>query len=141
MTTLQTKPNIPRRFFAGLIDYTLVIGLFYAFLFSFGVPESDGEYTIKGFITLVPIALWFLILILPEVVLGATIGNLIVGLKPKSLTKNTGELSVGQSIGRHLFDVLDMVPLIGIVTIKNTARNQRLGNLWAETIVVENNQK
>ena len=88
MTVLQTTPNIFRRCIAGLIDYALVIGFFYSYLFSFGKPDTDGEYTIKGLLTLVPILLWFIIIILPEVVLGATLGNSIVDLKPRSLTKN-----------------------------------------------------
>lgn len=87
MTEFQTKPNILRRCIAGLIDYTLVVGFFYAYLFSFGKPDSDGEYTIKGLLTLVPMLLWFIIIILPEDAFGATLGNSIVGLKPKSLTK------------------------------------------------------
>ena len=143
MTKFGTKPNILKRFIAGLIDYTLVIGFFYAFIFSFGELDKDGEYTIKGLITLVPIIFWFIIIIFPEVVYGATLGNLIVGLKPKSLTQNNGELSIGQSIRRHLLDCIDMFPfgLIAIIIIKNTKRNQRLGDIWAETIVVEINQK
>ena len=88
MTALHTKPNLFRRCIAGLIDYTLVIGFFYAYLFTFGKPDNDGEYTIKGWLTLVPMMFWFIIIILTEVFIGATLGNSIVGLKPKSLTKN-----------------------------------------------------
>jgi len=78
MTELQTKPNILRRFIAGLIDYTLVIGFFYVFIFSFGTPDNDGEYTIKGLLTLVPILFWFIVIIFTEVTFGATVGNSIV---------------------------------------------------------------
>lgn len=137
MIALQTKPNLLRRFIAGLIDYTLVIGFFYAYIFSFGTPDTDGEYTIKGQLALVPMLFWFILIILTEVFLGATLGNSIVGLKPRSLTKISGELSIGQSIRRHLLDGIDMFPfgLIGIITITKTDRNQRLGDIWAETIV------
>ncbi len=143
MTEIKTKPNILRRFIAGFIDYTLVSGFFYAFIFSFGEPDDDGEYTIKGLLTLVPILFWFIIIILPEVILGATLGNSIVDLKPKSLTKGNGELSIGQSIKRHLLDLIDMFPfgLIAILTIRNTDRNQRLGDIWAKTVVMNTSQK
>jgi uncharacterized RDD family membrane protein YckC len=75
-----------------------------------------------------------------EVLLEATLGNSIMGLKPKSLIKNNGELSFSQSLKRHLLDPIDMFlfGLIGIITIKNTDRNQCLGDIWAKIIVTEN---
>jgi uncharacterized RDD family membrane protein YckC len=83
------------------------------------------------------------IIVLPEVFLGATLGNSIVGLKPISLTRNNGELSLSQSIKRHILDPIDMFPfgLIAIITIKNTDRNQRLGDIWAKTVVTEIDNK
>ncbi len=143
MTELNTKPNLLRRFIAGLIDYTLVFGFFSAFVYSFGSPNDEGGYSVTGLLTFVPMIFWFIIIILLEVIYGATIGNSIVGLKPKSLTKNNGELSFEQSVKRHLLDLIDMFPfgLIAIITIKNTDRNQRLGDIWAKTIVTEINQK
>jgi hypothetical protein len=48
------------------------------------------------------------------------VGNSIVGLEPKSLTRNNGQLTFSQSFKRHLLDPLDMFPfgLIGVITIK-----------------------
>jgi uncharacterized RDD family membrane protein YckC len=143
MTQLKTKPNLLKRFIAGLVDYALVFGFFYAFIYAFGEPNNEGGYRVTGFLALVPEAFWFIIIILFEVIFGATLGNTIVGLKPKSLIKNNGELSLGQSVKRHLLDPIDMFPfgLIAIITIKNTDSNQRLGDIWAKTIVTETNQK
>ena len=47
-----------------------------------------------------------------------------------------------QSFKRHLLDPIDMsmFGLIAIIIIKNTNYNQRLGDLWAKTIVVKNNK-
>jgi uncharacterized RDD family membrane protein YckC len=134
-----TKPNLLKRFIAGFTDYLLVYSFFFAFVYSFGEPNNEGGYSVTGILALVPILFWFAIIVLTEVFLGATIGNSIVGLKPKSLTKNNGELSLSQSIKRHLLDPIDMFPfgLIGIMVIKNTDRNQRLGDIWAKTIVTE----
>lgn len=63
--------------------------------------------------------------------------------KESDYEKSNGELSIGQSIRRHLLDVVDMFPLglIAIITIKNSDRNQRLGDILAETIVIGNQQK
>lgn len=134
-----TKPNLLKRFIAGLIDYLFVYGFFFAFVYSFGKPNDEGGYSVTGILGLVPIIFWFAIVVLTEVFFGATLGNSIVGLKPKSLTKNNGELSFSQSIKRHLLDPIDMFlfGLIAIITIKNTDRNQRLGDIWAKTIVTE----
>ncbi len=79
---------------------------------------------------------------------GATLGNLFVGLKPVSIRKpadsstfsETDEkLTFEQSLKRHLLDPIDMFffGLIGIITIKNTDKNQRLGDIWGNTIVVK----
>ena len=139
MAEYITKPNLLKRFIACLIDYLLVYGFFFAFVYSFGKPNDEGGYSVTGILSLIPIIFWFVIIVLIEVFFGATLGNSIVGLKPKSLTKNNGELSFSQSIKRHLLDPIDMFPfgLIAIITIKNTDRNQRLGDIWAKTIITE----
>lgn len=139
MTEYRTKPNLLKRFIAGLIDYLLVYGFFFAFVYAFGEPNNEGGYSVTGTLSLIPFVFWFLIIVFTEVFLGATLGNALVGLKPQSLTKSNGELSLSQSIKRHLLDPIDMFPfgLIAIITIKNTDRNQRLGDIWAKTIVTE----
>ncbi len=139
MTAYRTKPNLLKRFIAGLIDYLLVYGFFFAFVYAFGEPNNDGGYSVTGILSLIPFVFWFLIIVLTEVFLGATLCNALVGLKPQSLTKSNGELSLSQSIKRHLLDPIDMFPfgLVAIITIKNTDRNQRLGDIWAKTIVTE----
>lgn len=139
MTEYRTKPNLLKRFIAGLIDYLLVYGFFFAFVYAFGEPNNEGGYSVTGILSLIPFVFWFLIIVFTEVFFGATLGNALVGLKPQSLTKSNGELSLSQSIKRHLFDPIDMFPfgLIAIIIIKNTDRNQRLGDIWAKTIVTE----
>ena len=139
MAEYTTKPNLLKRMIAGLIDYTLVYAFFYAFVYAFGEPNPKGGYTVTGVLSLIPILFWFVVIVLFEVFYEATIGNSIVGLKPKSLTKHNGELSFSQSIKRHLLDPIDMMPFgaIGIITILNTDKNQRLGDIWAKTIITE----
>jgi len=79
---------------------------------------------------------------------GATLGNGIVGLMPKSIKKESDEQNwqnfmskptFGQSLKRHLLDPIDMIffGLVGIITIKNSEFNQRLGDMWAKTVVVK----
>lgn len=139
MLEYVTKPNLLKRFIAGFIDYLLVYVFFYVFIYSFGEPNDEGGYSVKGVLGLIPIIFWFITIVLLEVFFGVTIGNSIVGLKPKSLINNNGELSFSQSIKRHLLDPIDMFPfgLIAVITIKNTDRNQRLGDIWAKTVITE----
>ena len=134
------KTNLGKRFLAGLIDYSIIFTFFYVFVYSFGQPNNEGGYSVNGILALVPVLFWFAYTVLLEVLFDATLGNSIMGLKPKSLIKNNGELSFSQSLKRHLLDPIDMFPfgLIGIMTIKNIDRNQRLGDIWAKTIVTDN---
>lgn len=136
----QTPKFIARRFFAALIDYSVVFCFTFYFILAFGTPNDEGGYSVTGFLALVPSLFWFTFVVLIEVFFKATIGNTIMQLKPKSLTSNHGTVSLGQSLKRHLLDPIDMFPfgLIGYITIKNTQNNQRLGDIWAKTTVVKN---
>ena len=71
-----------------------------------------------------------------ECIVGATIGNLIIGLKPIPIGEKERKLTFGESFKRHFLDSLDFSP-IGYLIIKNTEKNQRIGDLWAKTIVVK----
>jgi uncharacterized RDD family membrane protein YckC len=139
MKQSENKKNIGKRFVAGLIDYVLLYSLIFAYLYSFGEQNNEGGFSVTGLAAIVPFIMWFAIIVLTEVLFGATLGNSIMNLKPKSLTSNNGELTFGQSITRHLFDPIDMFPfgIIGILTMKNSSKNQRLGDIIANTTVVE----
>lgn len=139
MNQSENKKNIGRRFVAGLIDYVLLYSLIFAYLYSFGEQNNERGYSVTGIAAIVPFVLWFAIIVLTEVFYGATLGNSLMNLKPKSLITSNGELTFGQSITRHLFDPIDMFPfgIIGILTIKNSSKNQRLGDIIANTTVVE----
>ncbi|WP_299104717.1 RDD family protein [uncultured Tenacibaculum sp.] len=139
----NTKPNIGNRFVAGLVDYILIYGFFFMYVYYVGSPNDEGGYTVSGVLALVPILFWGIITVGMEQLFGATIGNLLVGLKPISLIKDE-KITFLQSLKRHLLDPIDMFlfGLIGYITIKNTEKNQRLGDIWANTIVINiSNQK
>jgi len=70
---------------------------------------------------------------------GGTLGNSIVGLKAIPMTGVNRKLTLSESFKRHILDPIDMtlLGLIAIIVIKNTAKNQRVGDLWAKTIVVK----
>jgi uncharacterized RDD family membrane protein YckC len=137
--TLRTKPNLGKRFAAALIDYGLVMSYFTLLIYLFGEPNDDGGYSVNGWpgfsITLV----WFVLTVGLEQLTGSTLGNKSQGLKVVPKINPRKSLTFGQSLKRHLLDIIDLWPfgLIGVLTIKNTEYNQRLGDLWAKTVVLD----
>jgi uncharacterized RDD family membrane protein YckC len=136
---IVTKPNIWKRLFAGLIDYLIIFVFTYLIFDIWGEKDLDGEIQVEGFAALLITFMWFFFTVILEQFYGATLGNSIFNLKPISIKNNNRKLTFGQSLKRHLLDTIDLSPLcIGILLIKNTEKNQRLGDLWAKTIVIDN---
>ncbi|WP_299607248.1 RDD family protein [uncultured Aquimarina sp.] len=138
-TNTKTESNIGSRILAGFIDYLIIYIFFFAYVYTYGEPDPDGGYSVNGLPALIPILFWGLMTIGLEQLFGATIGNSIVGLKPISINGISKNLSFGQSALRHLFDPIDMFffGLVGILTIQNSEKNQRVGDIVAKTIVVK----
>lgn len=137
-TEIKTQPNIGNRFTAGLVDYTLIYGVTFFLVFTLGEPNDEGAYSLKGLLGLIPIIFWLIMTVGLEIGFGATLGNTLVGLKPIPKNGTNRKLTFGESFKRHFLDPIDMFcfGLVGIITIKNTDLNQRVGDLWANTIVV-----
>ena len=140
MNKIKTEPNIGDRFVAGLIDFIIVYG-FLVFLFiAIGESNPEGGYSINGAPGFIPIIFWFVIIVGMECTVGATIGNLIIGLKPIPIDGKERKLTFGESFKRHFLDSLDFSP-VGYLLIKTTEKNQRIGDLWAKTIVIKTKQE
>ena len=147
MTEFKTQPMIGKRIIAGLIDYTIIYGFLFIYIFAFGEQNETGGYSVSGILGLVPILFWAIMTIGIEQVMGETLGNSLVDLKPISIKQDLNSTfkgsnvkpTFGQSFKRHLLDPIDMFlfGLVGILTIKNSDNNQRLGDMWANTIVVK----
>ena len=139
MKDFKTAPNIGRRFIAALVDYSIIYGFTFFIILTFGEPDTDGGYSLTGAPALIPILFWLVMTVGLEIVLGATTGNYLVGLKAIPLSGKNRKLTFGESIKRHLFDPIDMFffGLVAIITIKNTPKNQRVGDIWANTMVIE----
>jgi uncharacterized RDD family membrane protein YckC len=103
---------------------------------TYGVPNEEGGYTLKGLKGLWSEVVWFVYFPVIESIHGQTLGKFL--LKLKVVTKSGNSISLWQAIKRHLVDILDFF-FFGIVAfkaIKNTPDHQRLGDLWAKTIVI-----
>ena len=141
-TRIKTEPNIGNRFVAGLVDYIIIYGVTFFLIFTFGEPNDEGGYSLNGLPGLIPIIFWIIMTVGLEIGFGATIGNSLVGLKAIPKNGTNRKLTFGESFKRHLLDPIDMFffGLIGIITIKNTDKNQRLGDIWGNTIVVKTSE-
>lgn len=132
---------IYKRFIAGLIDYALIFALMSFYIDAFGEPNGEGGLSVTGFMVL-PINLaWFILTIGFEQMFGSTLGNGIMNIKPMH-HDGRNKPNLIQSIQRHLLDPIDMFffGLVGYLNMKNSAKKQRLGDLWAKTIVIENSK-
>lgn len=130
------KPYITRRIIAGFIDYSCMFFISVILIVNFGTYKGDGNYELTGFPALIINLFWLLFIVGMEQITGATLGNGITGLKPTTLSGS--KPSFIQSFKRHLLDPIDMFffGLVGIITIKNSEKSQRLGDSWAKTIVI-----
>ena len=136
---LKTKPNLGKRFVAGLIDYGLIMLYFFLMIYLYGEPNDESGYSVNGWPGFSILLVWFILTIGLEQMTGSTLGNKSQGLKVVPKTDPRKPLSFGQSLKRHLLDMIDLWPfgLIGILTIKNTEYNQRLGDLWGKSVVID----
>ncbi|MBL4642053.1 MAG: RDD family protein [Flavobacteriaceae bacterium] len=141
-TKIKTEANIGDRIVAGIVDYIIILTFSIFYVTSFGLQNSEGVYSVSGLPALIPFLFWGIMTIGFEQWFGATLGNLLVGLKAISILGNEKKLTFGQSIKRHLLDPIDMsfLGLVGIVTIKNSKQHQRVGDIWANTIVVKKSE-
>ena len=136
---LKTKSNLRKRFWAGLIDYGLIFTYFFVMLYLYGEPNTNGEIQINGWPAFSVSVVWFILTIGIEQLNGVTLGNRLMNLIAVPKDDPRQDLTFLQSLKRHLLDPIDMWPfgLLGILLIKNTEFNQRLGDLWAKTIVLD----
>lgn len=133
------KSNLGKRILAGIIDYGIIFCYMFMVMYFYGTPDDVGGYTVNGLPALSIFLFWGFITIGVEQIWGATVGNYLNHLKPVSLDKMNENISFTQSLKRHSLDVIDLsfFGLIGILLISRTDNHQRLGDLWANTIVVE----
>ena len=142
MSELNPKKYIGKRIAATIIDYSIVLGITWLYITTFGTEEADGKYTVTGFLALVPFIFWSIYFIVCESYLGGTLGHLLFNLKVISI--NGQAPTLGQTILRRISDALEIVwcfGLIAFILVKNNSQAQRLGDTWGKTLVVGKNDQ
>ena len=128
------------RSLAAIIDVAIVFSIWYFIIEKWGTDSVGTVKTLAGspaiLLMLATAAFW----ILPEWLVGATFGKWSCDLRVVSM--NGSKISFSQSVKRNLLRLVDFFPwyLTGFVTAKLTPYRQRLGDLWARTLVVKRSE-
>jgi uncharacterized RDD family membrane protein YckC len=133
----DSRDVLNMRIGAALVDY-FIYAITVVICFILFSEKADVGYTINLTALLVPAAIWFIYFVVIEKLYSGTPGHRWLGLKVVSLSGETPGFS--QVLKRRLCDPVDFwccFGVIGMLLSRYTSHNQRLGDLWAETIVVK----
>ncbi len=137
MNKIKTEANLTNRISATIIDFTLFYAFIFAYTYALGEPNDEGGYTVTGFATWGVPAMWFVFFPIAESIGGQTLGHKIMGIKVVSIKGKP--IGFGKAFKRRLADLIDIHFFFGVIAyfvVKNSPTHQRLGDLWAGTIVV-----
>ncbi len=127
------------RVVAALIDMVIYLTLGYLIGLLFGMSFNNAEgfgFHLTGLPAILFCVLWLPLIPICEGLTGRTIGKWI--LKIKVVRQDQSPTNIGASLIRHLFDIIDLFLLIGLIVASSNANSQRIGDLVAKTYVVMN---
>jgi uncharacterized RDD family membrane protein YckC len=136
--------SLGRRFLAQVVDGFVGFGVYFfvgmALAPRFGGTTEDG-FKLTGrpaLLVLTTVGVILLVyFIFAEATRGATLGKLAAGIRVQTVTG--GRISLGAAIIRNVLRIIDgiAVYLVAAISIMVTRRRQRLGDLAADTVVVD----
>ncbi|GAB3934194.1 RDD family protein [Mucilaginibacter myungsuensis] len=134
---IQTRPNIKLRIIATLIDYGIYFTVAITYIMFFGEENGNGTTSVNGLAALPVFILWFLYFVVTEAVNQATPGHDICKLKVVGMKGE--KIGFTQAFKRRVVDPIDLLPygIPAFICINKTPKYQRLGDLFAETLVVK----
>jgi uncharacterized RDD family membrane protein YckC len=134
---LSYKTNLRKRVIASLLDYSVFLIPACLYILVFGHDNVEGGKTVSGLLAIPLPICWFLYFVVVESVYGGTLAHQALNLKVVTLKRDIPNWT--QNLKRHLLDPIDILffGIPAIISIRNTDKHQRLGDLWAETIVVD----
>jgi uncharacterized RDD family membrane protein YckC len=134
---MENVARVRKRVFAALIDYAIYFVMFAFYIFTFGDPNDSGGYTVNGMKAVPLMLIWFFYFPVMEGLFGQTFGKKVLGVR---VTNNRGkDIGIGTSILRRLLDFIDFsfAGLTGLIVMKSSQNNQRIGDHVANTLVIE----
>lgn len=137
MAERVTKRNLWKRTVATVLDYAVYILAVFIYFEIFGTVEPDGTRSVENLAALPLFAGWFFYFVLAEAHYGATLGHQAMHLR--IFTTGRKDIAFRQAFKRRLLDSVDFLffGLPSFILVCNTGQHQRLGDIWAGTIVVD----
>ena len=134
---MKHKPlaKTSKRVFATLIDYGVFFAITWAYIMYFGEETVDG-YEVSGIMVLPIPIFWFFYFVIIEGFMQATLGHQLFYLQVRQ--DNYNEIDIGHSFKRRILDIIDFM-FFGVpafISIRNNKKKQRIGDMYAKTIVV-----
>ena len=135
---LTGKSHLARRILAFLVDYGLFLAVARIYVGWIGIPDPVQNIVyIPWRHMLVLFAGWCCWFPVLEAVFGFTLGKGLFDLRV--VTPHGLRADIVQCFQRRLLDPVDFVcclPIPGLLAVLLTPSGQRLGDLWAKTVVV-----
>lgn len=135
--SINFKPNLTKKYLATIIDCAYYFIPVFIYIEIFGIDYGDGGKTVNGLLAFPLILYWFIYFIMVETNYGATLGHQAVGLKVIGV--NGKKIGYSQVLRRRLCDFIEIqfFGIPAVIIIKTTEKHQRLGDLWANTVVID----
>jgi uncharacterized RDD family membrane protein YckC len=125
---------LKKRILAYIIDFCIVLVIIVLISVVLGDKQLSGGYKVKYPLSLIPTSVIFLYFLLLEHFFSRTIGKMILKLKIVKV-KDGKDINIFNSLGRHLFDFIDIYLFIGVIMIFIN-KEKRLGDFIGKTKVV-----
>jgi uncharacterized RDD family membrane protein YckC len=128
-----------RRGAAALLDYGSCAAAFISYYRLFGEVTAEGSYKVEGcHHLLILLAVWTILLPVPEARWGCGFGKFMLELRVRS-RETGGPPGIGAALKRAAAAVAEIAMcggLLAVAVIVSTRNRQRLGDLWADTVVI-----
>lgn len=128
--------NLARRFYANAIDYAIFIALMVFYIILFGEPDGNGGAKVTGIKALFIPFLWMMYFPFIESVLGQSLGKRALHLHIVDLHGTSPHFF--QLFFRRILDIFEIMTfgIMGMLVIRYSEKNQRVGDMIAGTTVV-----
>lgn len=125
------------RFGAAVIDTLILLLIGWIIGYFWGNTPQDGSFGfhLEGLPAMGYFLIIFCLMAVQEGLTGKTIGKRVAGIKV--VREDYSDYTTGNAIVRHLCDVVDVPFFIGLIVASTNAKNQRIGDLAAKTIVID----
>jgi uncharacterized RDD family membrane protein YckC len=135
--TVHPKPYLKLKSIATLIDYGIYFIVFYIYVCVFNENPGSGDRVVTNGMTLPLVLFWFIYFVLIEAFNQATVGHDICKLRV--FKEDASKPPLGDIFKRRLLDPIDIFfyGIPAFICISKTPKHQRIGDIWAGTVVVK----